>query len=137
MYRTPLTTQECEASNCEKAPTFERTRQFPLTVNDPKVTQKVSDAFASHFGDEFNPAPPTSNASEDMSDLATAIDKPYCYWFIAGIDPDQWDKAEKEGRIAEDIPVNHSPLFRPVIQPTLRTGVETMCVAAMAFLGRR
>ncbi|CAK7236570.1 hypothetical protein SEUCBS140593_009664 [Sporothrix eucalyptigena] len=126
--------QECEASNCEKPPTFERTRQFPLTVNDSDVTQKVSAAFANHFGDTFDPAPPTANASEDMSDLATAIKKPYCYWLIGGIDGEKWDKAEKEGRIAEDIPVNHSALFAPVIEPTLKTGIETLCVAALAYL---
>ncbi|KAB5585263.1 hypothetical protein GE09DRAFT_1070029 [Coniochaeta sp. 2T2.1] len=129
--------KECEVSNCEKPPTFERTRQFPLTVNDANTTQKVSAAFANHFGDAFDPAPATSNASEDMSDLATAVKKPYCYWFIGGIDAEKWDKAEKEGRIAEDIPVNHSSLFAPVIQPTLRTGVESLCVAALTFLGRQ
>ncbi|CAK7204354.1 hypothetical protein SEUCBS139899_007109 [Sporothrix eucalyptigena] len=129
-----LLVDECEASNCEKPPTFERTRQFPLTVNDSDVTQKVSAAFANHFGDTFDPAPPTANASEDMSDLATAIKKPYCYWLIGGIDGEKWDKAEKEGRIAEDIPVNHSALFAPVIEPTLKTGIETLCVAALAYL---
>ncbi|KAB5527992.1 putative amidohydrolase [Coniochaeta sp. 2T2.1] len=129
--------KECEVSNCENPPTFERTRQFPLTVNDADATQKVSAAFANHFGDAFDPAPTTSNASEDMSDLATAVEKPYCYWFIGGIDAEKWDKAEKEGRIAEDIPVNHSSLFAPVIQPTLRTGVESLCVAALAYLGRQ
>jgi hippurate hydrolase len=105
-------------------------------VNDVDATQKVSAAFANHFGDTFDPAPATSNASEDMSDLATAIGKPYCYWFIGCVDADKWDKAGKEGRIAEDIPVNHSALFAPVIQPTLRTGVESLCVAALAYLGR-
>lgn len=29
---------------------------------------------------------------------------------------------------------NHNPRFAPVIQPTLRTGVEAMVVAAQAWL---
>jgi hypothetical protein len=29
---------------------------------------------------------------------------------------------------------NHSPLFAPVIQPTLTTGIETLVVAAQAWL---
>jgi hypothetical protein len=39
------------------------------------------------------------------------------------------------GRVAQDIPVNHSPLFAPVIQPTLDTGTRAMVVAALAWLG--
>ena len=39
------------------------------------------------------------------------------------------------GRVAQDIPVNHSAFFAPVIQPTLDTGIEAMVVAAVAWLG--
>lgn len=74
-------------------------------------------------------------ASEDFSDLATSINKPYCFWAFGGTDAEKWDKAEKEGRIAEDIPANHSGLFAPVIQPTLKTGVECLCAAALTHLG--
>jgi metal-dependent amidase/aminoacylase/carboxypeptidase family protein len=124
-------------SGCEKPPTFEQTRKFPLTLNDEDVSETVTKAFQSAFQEEFDPAPPTSNASEDFSDLATAVKKPYFFWFFGGIDAEKWDKAEKDGRIAEDIPANHSPLFAPVIQPTLKTGAEALCVAALAYLGRK
>ena len=33
-----------------------------------------------------------------------------------------------------ELPVNHSPLFAPVIHPTLATGIETLVVAAQAWL---
>lgn len=33
-----------------------------------------------------------------------------------------------------DIPVNHSPRFAPVIQPTLDTGTQALIVAALACL---
>jgi hypothetical protein len=42
-------------------------------------------------------------------------------------------KPKKDGRIGE-IPTNHNPRFAPVIQPTLETGVETLVVAAGAWL---
>ena len=41
--------------------------------------------------------------------------------------------AEWEGRLG-DIPTNHNPRFAPVIHATLRTGVETLVVAAQAWL---
>jgi hippurate hydrolase len=41
--------------------------------------------------------------------------------------------AEKAGHLNE-IPSNHSPEFAPVINPTLRTGIESMLAAAAAWL---
>ena len=42
--------------------------------------------------------------------------------------------AEEAGRVAEDIPVNHSSAFAPVIQPTLGTGTEALVVASLTWL---
>jgi hypothetical protein len=42
-------------------------------------------------------------------------------------------QAKEEGHL-NNLPVNHSPLFAPVIHPTLETGVETLVVAAQAWL---
>jgi hypothetical protein len=42
-------------------------------------------------------------------------------------------KAKEAGRLNE-LPVNHSPLFAPVIHPTLETGVEALVVAARDWL---
>lgn len=38
--------------------------------------------------------------------------------------------------MAQDIPVNHSPSFAPVIQPTCDTGTQALVVAALAWLAR-
>ena len=51
-----------------------------------------------------------------------------------GIDPDTHDRALRAGRVAEDIPVDHSATFAPVIQPTLDTGTQALVVAALAWL---
>lgn len=57
------------------------------------------------------------------------------YWGIGGIDPDAYRAAEESGRVPQDIPVNHSASFAPVIQPTLDTGTQALVVAALAWLG--
>ena len=62
------------------------------------------------------------------------LDVPYTCWFIGGIDPDTHDRALRAGRVAQDIPVNHSATFAPVIQPTLDTGTQALVVAALAWL---
>ncbi len=125
---------ECQASGSPREPDFELYDRFPLTVNDDTVTDRVSDAFADHFGDRFTELPPGS-ASEDFSDIPNALGAPYTYWGIGGIDPDTYRAAVGAGRVAQDIPVNHSPTFAPVLQPTLDTGTEALVVAALAWLG--
>lgn len=57
------------------------------------------------------------------------------YWGIGGIDPDLYAAAAKKGTLAQDVPVNHSSAFAPVVQPTLDTGVSALTVAALAWLG--
>lgn len=124
---------ECQASRCPEEPQFELFDRYPLTDNDPEVTQRVTDAFAELFGDRAGELP-RQNASEDFSDIPTALGVPYTYWGIGGIDPDAFRAAEQAGRVAQDIPVNHSATFAPVLQPTLDTGVQAMVVAALAWL---
>ena len=59
---------------------------------------------------------------------------PYTYWGIGGIDEQQYRAAAAAGRVSQDVPVNHSPDFAPVIQPTLDTGTRALVVAALAWL---
>ena len=37
--------------------------------------------------------------------------------------------------MTEDIPTNHSPLFAPVIRPTMDSGVRNLTVAALEWPG--
>ena len=124
---------ECEASGSPKPPEFELFDRFPLTDNDADVTAKVAGAFSGYFGDAAQELP-LQTASEDFSDLPRDLDTPYTYWGIGGIDPDQYEKARSAGRIAQDIPVNHSATFAPVLQPTLDTGTSALVVAALAWI---
>ncbi|MDT5148397.1 MAG: hypothetical protein QOI01_130 [Mycobacterium sp.] len=124
---------ECHASGSPKDPEFELFDHFPLTDNDPDTTARVAAAFAAHFGDR-NTTMPIWTASEDFSDIPTALGVPYTYWGFGGIDPDTYRKAEQAGRVSQDIPVNHSAAFAPVLQPTLDTGTEALVVAALAWL---
>ncbi|MFI9472333.1 amidohydrolase [Streptomyces sp. NPDC052492] len=125
---------ECEASGAPEEPDFERISSFPPTVNDKEPTERVADAFAAYFGDDAHTVE-LQTASEDMSEIPNAFGVPFTYWAIGGIDPERYAEAARKGTVAQDIPVNHSPVFAPVIQPTLDTGVGAMTVAALAWLG--
>ncbi|MBB2893892.1 amidohydrolase [Flexivirga oryzae] len=125
---------ECVASGSPKEPDFERYDEFPVTTNDQAVTERTAAAFTDFFGDAAGELP-LQTASEDFSDIPNAFGVPYSYWGIGGIDPDTYAAAERAGRVSSDIPVNHSPYFAPVIQPTLDVGTQALVVAALAQLG--
>lgn len=125
---------ESDASGAEQAPVIEKSSSFPPTVNDGEVTKTLQAAFSGYFGEDFDSELPRVNGSEDYSILGTSVGKPCSFWMIGGTDPEVWDEAERKGRIIEDIPVNHSPFFAPVMKPTIQVGTDAMALAAMTFL---
>jgi hippurate hydrolase len=126
VYR--IVNAECEASGSPKDAEFESFDRFPLTDNDAGTTRRVAEAFSDFFGDRAGPMD-QQTASEDFSDIPTAVGTPYTYWRVGCTDPKSYRKAADAGRINQDIPVNHSPNFAPVIQPTLDTGTQALVVA--------
>ncbi len=125
---------ECQASGCPRDPDFELFDRFPLTDNDAATTERVARAFRGFFGDRAQDLG-QQTASEDFSDIPTALGAPYTYWGVGCIDPDTYRKAAEAGRVAQEVPVNHSPAFAPAIQPTLDVGTQALVVAALEWLG--
>jgi len=123
---------ECQATGSPKDPEFETLGTFPLTDNDDTSTARVAAAFAAQLKDNALELD-RQTVSEDFSEIPDAAHVPYCYWGIGRTDRDKYLAAEKAGRLM-DLPSNHSPKFLPPLQPTLRTGTETLITAAMAWL---
>lgn len=126
---------ECEASGSTVPPVFRMTRHLPNTVNDSSMMKTLVKSFGEYFGDKFDANIPTTTISEDFSVLATSQGRPCVFWHWGGIEEGLWDRMAEEGRI-DDIPANHTARFAPVIQPTMRTGIDALCVAALAFFDR-
>jgi hippurate hydrolase len=124
---------EATASGATRPPEITTLDHYPLNLNDAEASKRVADAFRRHFSAErvrvTGPAP----ASEDFGSFGTEWHVPSVFWFVGGTDPDRYAQAKAAGRLNE-LPVNHSPLFAPVIHPTLETGVETLVVSARAWL---
>ncbi len=127
---------ECEASGSPHPPEFEYYDQYPLTNNDAEVTEKITSAFRSHFGAETVFDLGRVTASEDFSHIPDGLGTPYTYWGVGCIDSEKYEQALKAGRVEQDIPVNHSELFAPVIEPTLSTGTQALVVAALTYLAK-
>jgi amidohydrolase len=125
---------ECTASNAPREPEFTTLSSYPLTINDAAATERVRVAFVAHFGERAYETEPAA-ASEDFSVFGREWGVPYAFWFVGGTDPGMFREALVEKKLNE-IPSNHSPKFAPVLDPTLRTGIETMLCAAGAWLGK-
>jgi amidohydrolase len=128
-----IVNSEAAASGAPKPPAISMGARFPLTINDEDATRKVTEALRQRLGDgRVGPTGPTS-ASEDFSELPRAWKIPSVYWIVGGVDAKKYAEAQRAGKL-NDLPSNHSPEFAPVINPTLRTGVEAMLAAAGAWL---
>ena len=124
---------EAAASGAPRKPEITTLDHYPLNVNDWDASKRIVEAFREHFGAgrvrETGPSP----ASEDFGSFGSEWHSPSVFWFVGGTDPAIYAKAKAANRLNE-LPVNHSPKFAPVIHPTLRTGVETLVVATETWL---
>lgn len=126
---------EAAASGAPKPPEISVLSEFPAVVNDEQALRAIIAAFARRFGaDRVVEQPEPASASEDFSVFGPALGAQSVYWFVGGTDAAVIEAGEKAGMV-DELPSNHAPNFAPVIEPTLRTGVETLVTAAGVWLG--
>ena len=125
---------EAQASNAPRDPEFQELSNFPLTVNDADVTLQVAGAFRAQFGEQAIETQ-ALGASEDFGRFGKAWNVPYTYWFVGGCSHEKYDQAKQEGTVAQ-LPGPHSPFWAPVLDPTLRTGIETSLAAIGTWLAK-
>ena len=126
---------ECEAGGCKQSPSIDMIETTPSLKNDDRLYQLAESSFVEFFGDKFLPNIPAFPGSEDFGNLDAAIGRPSFFWFFGGYKvEDHFDVGMIE-QVASQFPMNHSPHFAPVIEPTLRTGIHAMVVAFLAIVG--
>ncbi|MGJ9404075.1 amidohydrolase [Arthrobacter sp. KK5.5] len=111
------------AAGAAPEPEVEELYSFPRCYNDPDATDRVAAALRSVIGEDNVHEQPALMGSEDVGHLADSIGVPQVYWMFGGF----------EGP-AEEMPVNHSPFFGPVMEPTLSTGTTAAITAVRAYL---
>jgi hippurate hydrolase len=127
---------EAAASGASTAPEITSLGSFPAVVNDAAACARVRDAFAAAgTGLVIDPGPVTG--SEDVGLLATASGAPCAYWLLGSADPAHFAgvaSLDEARAVVDKLPSNHSPLFAPTVEPTLRAGVDALSTAARAWL---
>jgi hippurate hydrolase len=128
---------EAQASGAERDPEIVVFDGFPPVVNDEQAVARTMPALEAVVGPGLVFDPGLVTGSEDVGVLASAAAAPCVYWLLGGADPALFAAARSRedvlARIAE-LPSNHSPLFAPVVEPTLRLGVRALTSAAHTWL---
>ena len=105
----------------------------PATINDAASEALLKKEFDAYFGSDSTPLYPYG-ASEDFSYLANAVKAPYIFYMFGCIDPELWDRKEREGKLNE-VPHHHCADYKPIIQPTMTKALDAFAIAALTFLG--
>ena len=108
-------------------PTIEEISRFPRNYNDPDETAAAVTAMQQEFGDDAVLEVPPAMGSEDFGILASTIGVPSVFWMFGGHTQKRLDSGQ--------VPVNHSPYFAPVLEPTLTTGLRAALTVLLSKLG--
>jgi amidohydrolase len=126
---------EAAASGALADPEITAIGYFPPLVNDAAACAQVRDVLGAGLGLVLDPGPVTG--SEDVGQLATAAGVPLAYWHLGGSDPALFagvTTVDEARTIVEGLPANHSPLYAPVVEPTLRSGIAGLTAVARAWV---
>jgi hippurate hydrolase len=128
---------EAQSSGATREPQVESTESAPAVVNDAAAVERTRRALASVVGAEWVIDPGPVTGSEDVGLLATAAGAPIVYWLLGGADPAAFAGASELRdviQIVAALPSNHSPLYAPVEDPTIRIGVSALTTGAREWL---
>lgn len=128
---------EAATSGAAREPEITVLNSYPPVVNDPDAVARTRAGLATVVTDQriLDPGPVTG--SEDVGVFATAAGVPLVYWLLGGADPAAFagvDTPDGFGAVVAGLPSNHSPLFAPVVDPTLEVGVATLVAATRTWL---
>jgi hippurate hydrolase len=115
-------------------PTIEHPGGASAVYNDIGLADRSAGVMQAAFGKDAHFVPaymPGGSASEDFSEYIHA-GMPAVFFGIGGDDPAMLAKYKAEGK---PVPVNHSPYFAPVPEPSIKRGVETLTLAVLMVAG--
>ncbi|MGB7410647.1 MAG: amidohydrolase [Sphingopyxis granuli] len=103
--------------------------------NDAALSARSAAMLTTAFGKDVQFVPASAAGGTASEDFSAFIDEgvPSVFFAIGGYDPAMIARYEAEGK---PLPVNHSPYFAPVPEPTIKRGAQTLALSAMMILAR-
>lgn len=107
----------------------------PATYNNPELARRVGETFKQVFGEKrvINRKPVM--LGEDFSEFSRTVDKiPICIFWLGSVEPERVVESERTGK---PLPTLHSSFYRPLREPTIKTGVTAMSAAVLELVGKK
>jgi hippurate hydrolase len=105
----------------------------PATVNDPALTMRLAGVFKNWIGPNHVFQQNPVMAAEDFSQFGRTPEKvPICLYWLGVVEPELY---KEHATSRKSLPSLHSSQFRPLPEPSIKTGVTTMTAAVMDLLG--
>jgi hippurate hydrolase len=106
----------------------------PATYNNPELTERLVGVFRSWFGESNVIRKKPIMGGEDFSEFGRTEHKiPICMFTIGGVTPEVFEESERTGA---SLPSLHSPLWAPLPEPTIKTGISAMSVAVLELMAK-
>jgi len=106
----------------------------PSTLNDVKLTRRVTGLFRELLGEANVQERPPIMGGEDFGRYGKD-GTPICIYFLGTIAREKYDEGQKPG--GPILPGLHADGFAPLPEPSVRTGVRTMSLAAMDLMPKK
>jgi amidohydrolase len=123
---------EALASGAPKPPKMEITEGTNAMYNDPALTKRISGALAKALGPANVEEGESTMGAEDFSEFGRA-GIPSLQFDVGAVNPGKYEASKKDGT---PLPSLHSSEFAPDREPTIRTGVTSLTLAALEVLGK-
>ena len=102
------------------------------SINDVALVERTEAALKSAFGAQVKRMPPIT-PSEDFAEYGAA-GVPAMLFLVGVYDPKVVEASLAPG--GKPLPINHSPFFAPVAEPSIKTAVKAMSLAVLTALQR-
>lgn len=109
-----------------------KTEAVGATYNDPALTERTARAFIKELGEANVLRANQIMGAEDFGYFGVNGKVPTTLFWLGVSDP---AKLKQSAETGVPLPGLHSPLFAPLPEPTLRTGVRAMTAAVLDLMG--
>lgn len=110
---------------------FSETQYTTALYNDPQLTERLAATFTKALGTDNVVKLPPVMMSEDFGAYSLDQKIPSVQFTLGAVDPAKVKLSRETGT---PLPSLHSPMFQPLPEPTLRTGVKAMTAAVLDLM---